>query len=57
MMSQSHKIKGRATEEAFREQCFLWERGAAVGVDCDLFNIQDLLHTQEPDRKENKRKR
>ena len=30
-MSQSHRIKGGTTGEAFQEQCFLWERGAPVG--------------------------
>lgn len=25
-MSQSHRIKGRTTDEAFHELCFLWER-------------------------------
>ena len=29
--------------EAFQEQCFLWEKGASVGVDFDHFNSQDLL--------------
>ena len=46
-MSQSHVTKGGTTDEAFQEQCFLWERGASAGVDFDLFNIQDLLHAQE----------
>ena len=26
VMSQSNKIEGRAADEAFQEQCFLWER-------------------------------
>ena len=30
VMSQSHRIK---PGEVFQEQCFLWERGASVGVD------------------------
>lgn len=46
-MQQSHEIKGGATggatDEAFQEQCFLWETGASVGADFD----QDLLHAQE----------
>ena len=46
-MSQSHNIKGGTTDEAFEEQCFLWERGAAVGADFHLFNFQDILHAQE----------
>ena len=29
-MSQSHRIEGETTDEAFEEQCFLWERGASV---------------------------
>ena len=33
MMSQSHRIKGGTTDEAFQEQCFLTERGASVGED------------------------
>ena len=45
-MSQSHRIKGGTTDEVFQEQCFVWERGASVGA--DLFNLQDLLHAQEP---------
>ena len=46
-MSQSHRIKGGASDEAFQEQCFLWERGASVGADFDLLNFQDLLQAQE----------
>ena len=34
------------TDEAFQEQCFLWERGASVGADFNLFNV-NLLHVQE----------
>ena len=29
-MSQNHGIKG-GTNEAFQEQCFLWEKEASVG--------------------------
>ena len=29
------------------EQCFLWERGASVGADFDLFNFQHLWHAQQ----------
>ena len=29
------QIKGVANEEAFKEQCFLWERGASIGVDLE----------------------
>ena len=39
VMSQSHRIKGWATYEAFQEQCFLWERGTFVGVDSLTFKI------------------
>ena len=46
-MSQSRRIKGGITGEAFQEHCFLWEKRASVGVDFDLFNYQDLLHAQE----------
>ena len=38
--------KGLTTDGAFPEQCFLWDRGAPVGVDYGLFNFQDLLNTQ-----------
>ena len=33
VMSQSHRIKGGTTDEVFQSSCFLWERGASVGVD------------------------
>ena len=46
-MSQSNRIKGGTTDEVFQEQCFLWERGAPVSSDFDLFNFQDLLHAHE----------
>ena len=46
-MSQSHGIKGRTIDEQFQEQCFLWDRGASVGVDFELSNFQDFLHAQE----------
>ena len=32
-MSQSHGINGGTIDKGFQEQCFLWERGASVGVD------------------------
>ena len=48
VMSESHRIKGGITDEAFEEQRFPWERRASVGVDFDLFNFQDLLHAREP---------
>lgn len=45
---QSHWIKIGNTDEAFQERFFLWEREASIGVDFDLCNYQDLLHTKEP---------
>ena len=47
VMSQSPRIQGGATDEAFKEQCFLWERGPSVDADFDLFNFQDHLHAQK----------
>ena len=41
--SQSRRIKGGTSDEAFQVQCFLWERGASVDVDFDLFNSQHLF--------------
>ena len=35
--------EGETADEALQEQCFLWERGALVGADFDLFKFQDLL--------------
>ena len=35
--SQSHWIKGGTTDEAFTGAVFLWERGASVDEDFDLF--------------------
>ena len=46
-MSQSHGIKGGATDGVFQEQYFLWKRGASVAADFDLFNFQDHWHTWE----------
>lgn len=39
-MSQSHRFKGGTTDEAFTEQCFLWDRGASVGNYSPLDNYQ-----------------
>ena len=39
-MSQSHWIKGGSADEAFLEQCFLWETGASVGLDFDLLTFK-----------------
>ena len=44
------------TDEAFEEQCFLWERGASIGADFDLFNFHDLLPIQNTEGQK-KRKR
>ena len=39
------EIKGGATGEAFKEQCFLWERGASVGADSDnVFQTHKKLY-------------
>ena len=38
-MSQSHRIKGVTTDEAFQEQCSLWERGTPAAA--DFFHAQD----------------
>ena len=35
--------EGTTTDEAFQEQCFLWERGASVGADFNLFIFQDPI--------------
>ena len=46
VMSQSHKIKGHTTDEAFQDQCFLWERGALVRtldfLTPKIFHMQDI---------------
>ena len=47
LMSPSHSIKGGTTDEAFKKQCFLWERGVSVGPVFHLFKFLDLLHAQE----------
>ena len=47
VMSQSDRIKGNTSGEAFQEECFLWERGASVCVDIELFSSEDLLHAWE----------
>ena len=31
------RSEGGATDEAFQEQCFLWDRGASVAADFDRF--------------------
>ena len=47
MMSQSHRIKGGTTDEVFKEQCFLWERGASVGADFLSFKISRKRYSTE----------
>ena len=42
-MSRRRRIKGRATDEAFQEQCFLWEKRVPLAIDFGL-----LLCAQEP---------
>lgn len=46
-MTRSNGIKGRTTDEKFQDRWFLWERGASVGLDFDLFNFKDLLNSLE----------
>ena len=41
------EFEDRTSDEAFQEQCFLWERGASVCADFDLFNFQEFLYAQE----------
>lgn len=45
-------MKGATTDEAFQAQCFLWERGAFIGIGMGFgfFNLQTILHTQKPFR-------
>ena len=31
-VTKLHRINGGTTDEAFQEQCFLWERGALVSM-------------------------
>ena len=40
-MSLSHRIIGEMPYKALQKQCFLWERGASVGV---TLNFQDPSH-------------
>ena len=40
-MSQSHRVIGQTTDEAFHEQCFLWEKGTSVSG-----ALYDILHAQ-----------
>ena len=45
VMSCSHLliIKVDSTDEAFQEQCFLWENQASVGADFDLFSTFKIV--------------
>ena len=47
MMSLSHRIKGRTTDEAFQVQCFLWERVAHVGADFALVLTSQIFYLHE----------
>ena len=47
VMSPSHRIKGETTDEAFQEQCFLWERGASVAADFKLLRLF-TVHDKDP---------
>ena len=38
-MSLSHRIIGEMPYKALQKQCFLWERGASVGVTLLTFKI------------------
>ena len=40
-MMTSQGIKSGTSDEAFQEQCFLWERGASVRPDFDLSHAQE----------------
>ena len=50
-MSQSHGIKGRTTDGAFQQQCFLWERGASVVEDFEIFYMHVKLCDTLKERK------
>lgn len=49
-MSQSHGIKGGATDEAFQEQRTLWESGASVGA--DFLALLNAYICKDTERKE-----
>ena len=52
-MSQSHGIKTETTDEAFQEQCSLWDRGASL----TFFKIYDMNNNiNGTEGKERKRK-
>ena len=50
-MSQSNIIEGGTSDVAFKEWCFLLERGASAGVDFDLFNLRINTLTKMTPRK------
>ena len=42
MISGSHGNKGGTTDEAFQEQCFLWERRVPIGAGFGLFKTFNI---------------
>ena len=50
-MSQSHKIKGGATDEVFEEQCFLWESGASVNFFFSPFLTLQIFYIHKRTKK------
>ena len=61
-----HKVTGQdhvtTTDEPFQEQCFLWQRGALIDVDFDLFNYKKFnvhknwYNTRKEKKKQTKKK-
>lgn len=61
-----HKVTGQdhvtTTDEPFQEQCFLWQRGALIDVDFDLFNYKKFYvhknwyNTRKERKKQTKKK-
>ena len=50
-------MKGETTDEALQEQCFLWERGAPVGLDyLTIKTIYMLKILEEREKKNSKSK-
>ena len=47
-MSQNHRIKGGTTDEEFKEQCSLWERGVSVAT---YFVHEQLFKTMKKTKK------
>lgn len=43
----NYKYLGRKDWRGVQEQWFLWEKGASVGADFNMFNFQALLEAQE----------